>query len=1497
MPYYSELGLSIPSSSAYSSLFLSGPYSNHSSIIASNLAAPKSIPRQYRGVYKPHLSTITELNTPRRVSSPKLLYQGTPSSVRPIKKINTADIDVSVNRYKKFDKYDRSKPEVVEKKTPDKPPSPARSPRQSVEEKDQKPAKPNTTIRRDRPTVRLQTVHRDTLQQEIGEIRSWRDNFKPEELGVEAKRRKKSPGEILKEKFLIRSRSKENILKPESKKITRKNSVRKSPSFQEICEAITSDNLEEDLNPGQPEEVQRRQSRQISSENILKQIRRNSTDLSEEDLKILDAILSEQDAMPATDKVGKESFESRTSVRKKKVKKSDDEDERTDSSNRIKKSHSKEKVTEAEPKSPVQRRPVKKRPRTPTTENEKPDELKEDIYQNVIRDISQVEIEQTAFKPKPVISGSAEIGQTQTALKAIVDDVEVQEAAKPKREKKFRFNVIVEVEDEENYDRSSITPEEIKAKSQPKVPKVFPGKITLTDNHKGIVQHPKPKERVVSSILKKRSPVHKGKVIEEKVKKAVEESPILSDDKINSPSPTTSVVNENNFFNQILEKKENVSDSAVDALSKRNFFSRENSQKEDSRPSSPGFFSNKNKDLDNSSVPSSPLSSKKNLFSRENSNKQDSGPSSPGFFKDLDKSSAPSSPLASKNNFSRENSNKQDSRPSSPGFFSNKNKSSAPSSPFASKKNLFSRENSGKEDSRPSSPGIFSSKSNDLHNSSAPGSPFGSKSNLFNGDTCRPSSPGVLAKVKSLDNVPAPLSPLASKRNIFSRDNSKNDETSTSTPGTSKNKSLDNISAPSSPFANKINLFNRNSSKTEDAPPSSPSTLLNKSKNVDSVPTPASPLVSKSDNYNQEDTPPSFPLFKEEKSSTPPTTVLKKSKDTESKADKDEVPQTISLSQDISSQEKDISKEKDSIVSPITEIVSKEVEAMIDNLKDASKKLDEAEINKDENDNNVLIEKESPDTKEEPEVVKKLVSKRSLVQKANKDDPDLEVFVPPEPEPEPEPEPVEEKKDVFVPLQSNRLSQWMHPWKKPEQFDVCPVEIFARPKVIRGRHYPRPRGQPAPAPQESSSEEDDDDEEEEESEEETSSEDETSEDEGEENMATKVGARSLESRDSPTTNHANNPAFALDSDDIPEEYSQSSTYSSFQKSGRITPPATTIPRFRKYCLDDFNFLKVLGKGSFGKVLLAELKGTEYYYAIKCLKKDVVLEDDDVECTLIERKVLALGTKHPYLCHLLCTFQTESHLFFVMEYLNGGDLMFHIQASGRFPEHQARFYGAEIVSGLKFLHNKGIVYRDLKLDNVLLDFDGHVRIADFGMCKLQIFLDRMAETFCGTPDYMAPEIIKGLHYNQCVDWWSFGVLLYEMLLGQSPFSGCDEDELFWSICNEKPVLPRYLSTEATNILTLFLEKDASKRLGNRFSPHGDIQDQPFFRSIDWRALEARQLESPFKPNLQHPLDTQYFDKHFTVEKAKLTPIESTILQSMDQTQFQGFSYTNPNATDK
>lgn len=349
------------------------------------------------------------------------------------------------------------------------------------------------------------------------------------------------------------------------------------------------------------------------------------------------------------------------------------------------------------------------------------------------------------------------------------------------------------------------------------------------------------------------------------------------------------------------------------------------------------------------------------------------------------------------------------------------------------------------------------------------------------------------------------------------------------------------------------------------------------------------------------------------------------------------------------------------------------------------------------------------------------------------------------------------------------------------------------------------------------------------------------------------------------------------------------------RSAPQTPTQEERVKFRKYNLTDFNLLKVLGKGSFGKVLLAELKGTRRHYAVKCLKKDVVLEDDDVECTLIERRVLAMGTQHPFLCNLFCTFQSQSHLFFVMEFLNGGDLMFHIQQSGRFDQDRARFYAAEIVCALKFLHKRGIVYRDLKLDNLCIDSDGHVRIIDFGMCKLKVYRQQ-PRAFCGTPEYMAPEIIKGQHYNQSVDWWSFGILTYEMLIGQSPFNGTDEDELFWSVCNEEAYYPRFLSREAKSLLVLLLDKNAETRLGMPGCPAGDVCDQPFFRNIQWDKLEKKEIEPPFKPKLKSTADVSNFDSDFTMEKPVLTPIDPQILASMDQEQFKGFSYTNPAMTD-
>ncbi|XP_013799910.1 protein kinase C delta type isoform X1 [Apteryx mantelli] len=340
--------------------------------------------------------------------------------------------------------------------------------------------------------------------------------------------------------------------------------------------------------------------------------------------------------------------------------------------------------------------------------------------------------------------------------------------------------------------------------------------------------------------------------------------------------------------------------------------------------------------------------------------------------------------------------------------------------------------------------------------------------------------------------------------------------------------------------------------------------------------------------------------------------------------------------------------------------------------------------------------------------------------------------------------------------------------------------------------------------------------------------------------------------------------------------------------GSTAKTASRIASRRKFNIDSFVFHKVLGKGSFGKVLLAELKGKNEFFAIKALKKDVVLIDDDVECTMVEKRVLALAWENPFLTHLYCTFQTKDHLFFVMEFLNGGDLMFHIQDKGRFDLYRATFYGAEILCGLQFLHSKGIIYRDLKLDNVMLDKEGHIKIADFGMCKENVVGENKASTFCGTPDYIAPEILQGLRYTFSVDWWSFGVLLYEMLIGQSPFHGDDEDELFESIRVDTPHYPRWITKESKDILEKLFERDPTRRLGVT----GNIRDHSFFKTINWAALEKREVDPPFRPKVKSASDYNNFDREFLNEKPRLSYSDKNLIESMDQSAFDGFSFINP-----
>ncbi|XP_022241681.1 protein kinase C, brain isozyme-like [Limulus polyphemus] len=226
------------------------------------------------------------------------------------------------------------------------------------------------------------------------------------------------------------------------------------------------------------------------------------------------------------------------------------------------------------------------------------------------------------------------------------------------------------------------------------------------------------------------------------------------------------------------------------------------------------------------------------------------------------------------------------------------------------------------------------------------------------------------------------------------------------------------------------------------------------------------------------------------------------------------------------------------------------------------------------------------------------------------------------------------------------------------------------------------------------------------------------------------------------------------------------------------------------------------------------------------------------------------------------------------------------------EKPVPFYAAEIAIGLFFLHSRAIVYRDLKLDNILLDQDGHIKIADFGMCKEGVIGDKTTKTFCGTPDYIAPEIILYQPYGKSVDWWAYGVLLYEMLVGQPPFDGEDEEELFASITDHNVSYPKFLSKEAKEACKGFLMKSPSKRLGCDSTGEEDVRSHPFFRRIDWDKIENKEVQPPFKPKIKNPKKGENFDSIFTSSKKFLTPADSVVINNLTGREFQGFTFVNP-----
>ncbi|TFY69554.1 hypothetical protein EVJ58_g336 [Rhodofomes roseus] len=341
------------------------------------------------------------------------------------------------------------------------------------------------------------------------------------------------------------------------------------------------------------------------------------------------------------------------------------------------------------------------------------------------------------------------------------------------------------------------------------------------------------------------------------------------------------------------------------------------------------------------------------------------------------------------------------------------------------------------------------------------------------------------------------------------------------------------------------------------------------------------------------------------------------------------------------------------------------------------------------------------------------------------------------------------------------------------------------------------------------------------------------------------------------------------------------------------PPAQQLQkpaaRKRKVGLDDFNFLAVLGKGNFGKVMLAEEKKTSSLYAIKVLKKEFIIDNDEVESTRSEKRVFLAAAKerHPFLLGLHSCFQTETRVYFVMEYVSGGDLMLHIQRK-QFSLRQAKFYASEVLLALEYFHANGIIYRDLKLDNILLTVEGHVKVADYGLCKEEMWHGSTTSTFCGTPEFMAPEILLEQRYGRAVDWWAFGVLMYEMLLGQSPFRGDDEDEIFDAILEDEPLYPITMPRDAVSVLQKLLTRDPTRRLGSGKADAEDIKRHPFFKDVSFDDVLNKRIPPPYFPTINGTADTSNFDEEFTREQPTLTPVH-TQLSTRDQAEFQGFSW--------
>ena len=338
------------------------------------------------------------------------------------------------------------------------------------------------------------------------------------------------------------------------------------------------------------------------------------------------------------------------------------------------------------------------------------------------------------------------------------------------------------------------------------------------------------------------------------------------------------------------------------------------------------------------------------------------------------------------------------------------------------------------------------------------------------------------------------------------------------------------------------------------------------------------------------------------------------------------------------------------------------------------------------------------------------------------------------------------------------------------------------------------------------------------------------------------------------------------------------------------PAAGSVPTRKRLTPDDFEMLCLVGQGAFGKVFQVRKRDSGSVYAMKVMRKDTIIEREQTDYMRAERDILTV-IHHPYVVTLRYSFQTSQKLYLIMDFVNGGHLFFWLYRQGLFDTALTRFYASEIVCAIGHLHSLNIMHRDLKPENILLDNEGHVKLTDFGLAKRQDpNSEKRTNSLVGSIDYMAPEILEAKGHGKTADWWSVGVLMFEMLTGQLPFRGKNKPAIQRAICNAKLKMPTFLPGDVMHLIKSLLDRQQDKRLGAGANGTENVKGHRFFQSVNWSKIEVRGVPPPFRPTVEGEMCVACFDEQWTqkdaVDSAAGTP------GSNDKDVFEGFSFTSP-----